>query len=478
MMNHSQTKEQCVIGIVGLGLMGRNLLLNMADHGISVAGYDQDLNKVESLYQTVKRHDVYLTANLKDFIDVLRLPRAILLLVPAGTIIDAVINQILPYLQENDLIIDAGNSYFKDTNARLQQLKANHIQFLGLGISGGEEGARQGPSLMPGGTPEAYEQVRPLLEAIAAKVNGVPCVSYLGVGSAGHFVKMVHNGIEYAMMQLIAESYDLMKRGLGLNNNQLGDVFAKWNAGDLKGYLVDITSHIFNKIDETGQRPIDMILGRVKQKGTGMWTSQIARELQVPIPTIDLAVTMRDFSAYTKEREHADEIYKNPARRFNMDDLNAFIIELGHALFTAIIIVYAQGLSLLAVASDKYDYHLDLEAIARIWRAGCIIRTALLDDIYAAFREQKHLPNILLDANLSEKIIKFQHHLRQVICHSAAVGIPVPALMASLSYLDTYRSAWLPANLIQAQRDYFGSHTYQRIDTPGVFHTQWREGVS
>jgi 6-phosphogluconate dehydrogenase len=389
--------------------------------------------------------------------------------------VDSVINDLLALLRPGDLIIDAGNSYFKDTDVRLRHLTAKGIQFLGVGVSGGEEGARHGPSIMPGGPKEAYERVRSVLEAVAAKVSGDPCVTYLGPGSAGHFVKMVHNGIEYGMMQLIAETYDLMKRGLALNDDQLRDVYSKWNNGELNGYLMEISSHIFGKVDgTTGRRLIDEILDVAKQKGTGMWTSQSAMELQVPIPTIDLAVAMRDLSVFAKERVQASAIYQRSQRRFTGDH-DTFLTQLSHALFAGMIIIYAQGLALLAVASDQYEYHLDLEAVARIWRGGCIIRAALLEDICAAFHARPDLPNLLLDPQLSRKVMKHQEDLRRVICQAAESGVPVPGLMVSLGYLDAYRSAWLPANLIQAQRDCFGAHTYERIDAKGTFHTEWEK---
>jgi len=398
-----------------------------------------------------------------------------MMLVPAGAPVDSVIKDLLPHLDKGDLIIDAGNSYFKDTDLRARSLAAKGIQFLGVGVSGGEEGARHGPSIMPGGPKEAYELVRPVFEAAAAKVNGDPCVTWLGPGSAGHFVKMVHNGIEYGIMQLIAETYDLMKRGLDLNDDEMHEVFALWNEGELNGYLVEITSHIFSKQDEkTGKRLIDEILDVAKQKGTGMWTSQSAMELQVPLPTIDLAVAMRDLSVFAKEREQAGAIYQRSLRDFN-SDRETFLTQLRHALYASMIITYAQGLELLAVASDKYEYHLDLEAVARIWRGGCIIRAVLLEDICAAFRARGDLPNLLLDPNLSNKVSEHEEDLRRVVCQAAESGVPAPGLMVSLGYLDAYRSAWLPANLIQAQRDYFGAHTYERIDAKGAFHTQWEK---
>jgi 6-phosphogluconate dehydrogenase len=474
-MTNKQSQQQFEIGMVGLGVMGRNLVLNMADHGHSVAGYDNDATKVAALRRETENRHIRAAADIKGFIALLRRQRAIMLLVPAGAPVDSVIKDVLPHLDKGDLIIDAGNSYFKDTDVRARNLAAKGIQFLGVGVSGGEEGARHGPSIMPGGPKEAYGRVRPVFEAVAAKVNGDPCVTWLGPGSAGHFVKMVHNGIEYAVMQLIAETYDLMKRGFALSDDQLREVFNAWNKGELNGYLMEITSHIFSKVDErTGQRLIDEILDVAKQKGTGMWTSQSAMELQVPIPTIDLAVAMRDLSVFAKERELASTIFQRSQRRLTGEH-DRFLTQLGRALFAGMIIIYAQGMALLAVASDKYGYHLNLEAVARIWRGGCIIRAALLEDICAAFHARRDLPNLLLDPNLSHKVMEHQEDLRQVVCQAAESGVPTPGLMVSLGYLDAYRSAWLPANLIQAQRDYFGAHTYERVDAKGTFHMEWEK---
>ena len=474
-MINKQSQQQYDIGMVGLGVMGRNLLLNMADHNFSVAGYDKDQTKIEALRRETAERNIRGEANILSFVELLRRPRAIMMLVPAGAPVDSVITDLLPHLDKGDLIIDAGNSYFKDTDLRARNLSAQDIQFLGVGVSGGEEGARHGPSIMPGGPKEAYERVRPVFEAAAAKVNGEPCVTWLGPGSAGHFVKMVHNGIEYGVMQLIAEAYDLMKRGLGLTDDEMHEVYVLWNKGELSGYLIEITSHILSKREEkTGKRLIDEILDVAKQKGTGMWTSQSAMELQVPIPTIDLAVAMRDLSMFAKEREQASAIYQRTPRHFT-GDRETFFMQLGSALLVGMITVYAQGLALMVVASDKYKYHLDLEAVARIWRGGCIIRAALLEDICAAFHARRDLLNLLLAPNLSHKVLEHEECLRQVVCQAAELGVPAPGLMVSLGYLDAYRSARLPANLIQAQRDYFGAHTYERVDAKGAFHTEWEK---
>ena len=474
-MTNKQSDHQYEIGMVGLGVMGRNLLLNMADHGFSVAGYDKDPTKVEALRQEAENREIRGASDIKEFIGLLRQPRAVMMLVPAGAPVDSVIKELLLYLQPGDLIIDGGNSYFKDTDVRARNLEAQGIHFLGVGVSGGEEGARHGPSFMPGGPKEAYERVRPIFEAAAAKVNGVPCVTWLGPKSAGHYVKMVHNGIEYGLMQLIAESYDLMKRGLGFNDDEIQKVYASWNKGELNGYLMEITSKIFSKQDEkTGKRLIDEILDVAKQKGTGMWTSQSAMELQVPIPTIDLAVAMRDLSIFAKERNQASKIYQLPLPRIK-SDRNNFLKRLESALYAAILITYAQGLALLVVASDEYKYNIDMKSIPQIWRGGCIIRSALLEDFCSAFSHKRDLPNLLLDPTISRKLLEHQESLRQVVCRGAESGVPVPGLMVSLGYFDAYRSAWLPANLIQAQRDYFGAHTYERIDAKGTFHMEWQK---
>lgn len=461
------------IGMIGLGVMGRNFLLNIASHGFSAAGYDKDLEKVKALRSETQELKIQSAEDISEFISLLRKPRAIIMLVPAGKPVDSVIQDLLPHLEPGDLIIDAGNSYFKDTNLRTLNLDKLGIHFMGVGISGGEEGARKGPSIMPGGSKEAYERIRPIFEAAAAKYENVPCVTYLGSGSSGHFVKMIHNGIEYAIMQLISETYDLLKRGLGFNDNQLHEVYEEWNKGVLNCYLLDITNQIFCKNDEnTGKRLIDEILDVARQKGTGMWTSQSAMELQVPVPTIDMAVMMRDLSVFELERNKAESIYIRPILHFN-GDTKIFLTQLRNAFYSGMIIAYAQGMSILSIASQKYQYNIELESVARIWRGGCIIRAVLLEDIRNAYISKPDLQNLLLDQNISRMIIDNQEDLRAIVCKAAEIGVPVPSLMASLSYLDAMRSAWLPANLIQAQRDYFGAHTYERIDSKGTFHTDW-----
>ncbi|MEP7137950.1 MAG: NADP-dependent phosphogluconate dehydrogenase [Chloroflexota bacterium] len=466
-------KQKYEIGMVGLGVMGRNLVLNIADHGFSVSGYDKDLSKVQELQTNAGSRAINATKSLEEFISVLSIPRVIMMLVPAGKIVDSVIRDLLPHLERGDLIIDAGNSHFKDTELRSKSLAEKGILYMGVGVSGGEEGARHGPSLMPGGSKEAYERVRPIFEAVAAHVDGVPCVTYLGSGSVGHYVKMVHNGIEYGLMQLIAESYDLMKRGLGLSDEKMSVVYSSWNESELNAYLIEITSHILCKIDErTGKNLLDMILDEAEQNGTGMWASQDAMAIEVPTPVIDAAVAMRNLSALNSEREAASMPLNVQSPHFDGDQ-DAIITQLKGALYASMIITYAQGMAQLRTASQVYDYNLNLEDVARIWRGGCIIRAALLEDIRAAFHAHPDLPNLLNDNPLSQMVISKQDDLRAAVGLGVKLGLPIPGLMASLAYFDGYRSAWLPANLIQAQRDDFGAHTYERVDMRGDFHTNW-----
>jgi 6-phosphogluconate dehydrogenase len=466
-------EQKYEIGMIGLGVMGRNLVLNIADHGFSVSGYDTDLSKVQELQKEVGSRIINAAESLDEFVSVLSTPRAIMMLVPAGQVVDNVIRDLIPRLERGDLIIDAGNSHFKDTDLRSKSLGEKGILYMGVGISGGEDGARHGPSLMPGGPKEAFERVRPILEAVAAHVDGVPCVTYLGPGSAGHYVKMVHNGIEYGLMQLIAESYDLMKRGLELSDAELSIIYANWNEDVLNAYLIEITSRIFTQVDErTGKRLIDVILDEAGQKGTGMWTSQDAMDIQVPTPVIDAAVVARNLSAMKSERESASKNIKVRATRFK-GDRDTILNQLKSAMYTSMIITYAQGMSQLHAASEVYEYSLNLEDVARIWRGGCIIRAAVLENIQAAYHAEPDLPNLLNDSWLGKAVTAGQKDLRKVVGLAGKLGLPIPCLMASLAYFDGYRSAWLPANLIQAQRDDFGAHTYERVDAKGVFHTRW-----
>ena len=468
-------ERTCEIGVVGLGVMGSNLLLNIADHGFAVAGYNRDPSRLQSLLAETGERAVRGALSLEALAGMLRPPRAVLMLVSAGSAVDEVIKGLLPYLAPGDLIMDGGNSFFEDTDARAKTLAEKGILYMGVGISGGEEGARRGPSIMPGGPREGYERVRPILEAIAAHVNGEPCVAYLGPGSAGDYVKMVHNGIEYGLMQLIAECYDLMKRGLGLGNDDLHAVFDQWNAAELNGYLMEITARVFLEVDDkTGRRLVDLILDKAKQKGTGEWASQNAMRLGVPVPTIDVAVAARNLSALKDERVAAGNLLHGPAPRIGKER-GDFVARLREALYAAMIITYAQGMAQLRGASLANGYHLSLEDVARIWRGGCIIRAALLEKIRDAFRVQPDLTNLLIDPFLGKEVERRQEALREVVGAAAAAGIPTPGLMVSLAYFDSYRSAWLPANLVQAQRDFFGAHTYERVDAKGSFHTEWTE---
>ncbi|AFM24807.1 NADP-dependent phosphogluconate dehydrogenase [Desulfomonile tiedjei] len=460
------------IGLVGLGVMGRNLALNFRDKGFSVAGFDIDSSKVKALNTDAMERRFEGYGSVEDFVSALKTPCAILMLVPAGKPVDMAIKDFLPHLNPGDLIIDAGNSHFSDTDRRIEYVSEKGIHFMGVGVSGGEKGARYGPSIMPGGNKEAYEQVRPLFEAAAAQVNGDPCVAYLGSGSAGHYVKMVHNGIEYGIMQLIGETYDIMKRGLQFDAERLHQVYEEWNQGELESYLVQITSGIFLQRDKKTSLPlIDRILDEAKQKGTGKWASQDSMDLGIPLSTMDTAVVMRHLSALRHDRQQGASIFGECG---SFEDKSEVQVEdLRNALYACTIMTYAQGMALLSAASKHYQYDVPLSDVARIWRGGCIIRAAVLEKIRSAFEKRPDLSNLMFDESLGKKINECQGSLRKLVRSATAVGIPIPAFAASLSYFDSFRSSWLPANLIQAQRDYFGSHTYERIDEPGAFHTEW-----
>ncbi|TET81386.1 MAG: NADP-dependent phosphogluconate dehydrogenase [Anaerolineales bacterium] len=465
--------EKADIGIIGLGVMGQNLALNMERNGYRVAGYDIDTQKVDNFVAAHPEKKLVSCATREAFVAAMERPRKIMMMVTAGAPVDAVIKDIKPLLEQGDLLIDGGNSFFKDTERRAEELEANGILYIGTGVSGGEEGALWGPSIMPGGKPEAWEILRPVFEAIAAKVDDEPCVTYIGPGGSGHYVKMIHNGIEYGDMQLIAEAYDIMHRGLGLTAEELHQVFAEWNEGELSSYLIEITRDIFARLDqEIGKPLVDLILDEAKQKGTGKWTSQNALDLGVPTPTINAAVESRIISAYKEERVAASEVISGPEIAFD-GDRNQMIKTLQDALYAAKICSYAQGMALLKAASDEYDYNLDKGDIARIWRGGCIIRARLLEDIRAAYSRNPKLVNLLMDPFFREAVDSRQAALRTVVGTATGMGIPVLAMSASLAYFDAYRTARLPANLTQAQRDYFGAHTYRRIDKEGVFHTEW-----
>lgn len=473
------SRAACDLGLVGLGVMGRNLALNFTDHGFKVAVYNRTPDKTRTFIADAGAgRDLHPTDSLSALRDALRPPRAVLIMVPAGPPVDAVIAELTPLMAPGDLIIDGGNSHFADTDRRARELAAAGLLFLGLGVSGGELGARYGPSLMPGGSREGYDRLEPLLTAAAARVNGEPCVAYLGPGAAGHFVKMVHNGIEYALEQLIAESYDLLRRGLGLNFDELADVFTTYNRGRLKSYLVEITSHILKRREEhTGQPLVALIQDVAEQKGTGIWTSKAALDLGMPIPTIDVAVAWRHLSTLKREREAAAGILPGPGPFSpGAGGWLGFIGKLENALWASFLTTFAQGLALLRRASEVLHYNLDLATVTRVWRGGCIIRAALLEDILAVYQARPDLPNVLLEPDLGRKVAVRQGDWREVVKAAVDWGLPAPAFMASLAYLDAYRSRRLPANLIQAQRDYFGAHTYERVDRDGAFHTEWLPG--
>lgn len=465
------------IGIVGLGVMGRMLALNMARNGFRVAGYDLDGDKVLTLNAAGDGKAVGYQI-LGDFFGLLERPRKILMMVPAGKPVDAVIAGLRPALDRGDLLIDGGNSHFRDTERRAAALEADGIRYIGTGVSGGEYGALWGPSIMPGGDPKAWSLVRPIFEAISAKVaepDGTlsPCVAYIGPQGAGHFVKMVHNGIEYGDMQLIAETYDVLHRGLGLSALQLRDIFARWNEGDLQSYLIEITRDIFATLDEeTGKPLVDVILDEAQHKGTGKWTSQSALDLGAAAPMISAAVEARMLSSYKEERVRASKFLGGPKPAFD-GDVDAFVDTMERAMYAAKICSYAQGFGVLRAASMEYEYDLNYGEIAKIWRGGCIIRAQFLNKITAAFARDANLPNLLLDASLGKAVEACQDALRQVICYATTNGVPMPVFSSALAYFDAYRSERLPANLLQSQRDYFGAHTYRRIDREGTFHTDW-----
>jgi len=465
--------EKADIGLIGLAVMGQNLVLNMARNGYRVAVYNRTTQTMRDFLAANPDQGLSGAETLKDLVAALSRPRKIMLMVKAGKPVDAVIDQLKPLLDADDLIIDGGNSHFKDTERRSKALEQAGLRYMGTGISGGEEGALWGPSIMPGGQEEAWELVQPMFEAIAAKVNGDPCVTYIGPRGAGHYVKMVHNGIEYGDMQLIAEAYDIMQRGLGLKAPALHEVFAEWNRGKLASYLIEITSDIFTHVDdETGMPLVDVILDQAEQKGTGKWASQDALDLGVPTPTITAAVEARTLSAYKEERIAGSAVLSAPTAAMDVDE-KAMIETLRDALYEGRIAVYAQGMALLNAASHAYKYKLQYGDIARIWRGGCIIRARLLEDIRVALSRNPGLPNLLLAPAMQEIVDQHRGALRQVVQAAVEHGIPVPAMSSALNYLDGYRTFRLPANLIQAQRDYFGAHTYRRTDREGVFHTQW-----
>ncbi len=463
------------VGIVGLGVMGHNLALNMERNGFPVVGYDVDASKVRSFRAgAASGKNISGVDSPEALMDVLDSPRRILLMVPAGPPVDIAIDHLKPYMRRGDILMDGGNSFFLDTERRNKALDLEGYNYLGVGVSGGEEGALWGPAIMPGGQREAWDATASIFQAIAAKAeDGAPCVDYMGPRGAGHYVKMVHNGIEYGDMQLIAEVYDVLRRGLGLSTAELADVFAEWNEGELKSYLIEITTDILRHADsETGMPLVDLILDEAAQKGTGKWTSQTALDVGAPVPTINAAVESRILSSLKVERVRASAVLHGPKPHYE-GERKGLLDAARQALYAGKIASYAQGLALLQIASREYKYDFPIAEIARIWRAGCIIRASLLSDITAAFRRNPGLCNLLLDDVFRDAVESRQEAWRHFVESAISMGTPVLALGASLAYFDAYRSERLPANLTQAQRDYFGAHTYRRLDRDGVFHTDW-----
>ncbi len=461
-------------GLIGLAVMGENLALNVERNGFPIAVYNRSREKTDTFMATrASGKNVKPTYSLPELIESLERPRKILIMVKAGDPVDAVINELKPLLEPEDILIDGGNSLFYDTDRRTAELEKAGLQFIGMGVSGGEEGALNGPSLMPGGQRSAYEALEPIVTKIAAQVDDGPCVTYIGPGSAGHYVKMVHNGIEYGDMQLIAEAYDLLKTGLGMGAQELHDTFSAWNNTELASFLIEITADIFTKMDEDGTPLVEKILDKAGQKGTGKWTVESAFDLGVPIPTMIAAVTARVISSYKTDRVAASKVLTSYTTGKYEGERAEFINAVRDALYCSKICSYAQGMALLAKASQEMMYGLNLGEIARIWKGGCIIRAGFLNLIKDAFGRRPDLPNLLVDEHFTQSILTKEKAWRTVVMAAAQIGIPVPAFSASLDYFDSYRRERLPQNLTQAQRDYFGAHTYERIDREGSFHTEW-----
>jgi len=466
------------IGLIGLAVMGENLVLNMSDHGFKVAVYNRTVSKVDDfLANRAQGRDIVGAHSLEEFVGLLARPRKVMLMVKAGQAVDDFIQMLVPLLEPGDIIIDGGNSFFKDTIRRTRELEEKGLLYIGTGVSGGEEGARHGPSIMPGGSPEAWPHVKPILQAIAAKVaDGSPCCDWVGPDGAGHFVKMVHNGIEYGDMQLISEAYFIMSTALGMPAEELHETFSRWNAGDLDSYLIDITARIFAKKDpETGRPLVDVILDTAGQKGTGKWTSQIALDLGISTPTITEAVFARCISAIKRERVAASRVLRGPQASY-AGDRAAFVEAIRDALYASKICSYAQGFALMREASKEYGWGLNFGQIALMWREGCIIRARFLERIKEAFDAEPDLANLLLAPYFRDAVQSAQDNWRRVVGEAVRMGIPVPAFSSAICYFDSYRRDRLPANLIQAQRDFFGAHTYERVDREGVFHTDWLSG--
>ncbi|MFB5760627.1 NADP-dependent phosphogluconate dehydrogenase [Paenibacillus medicaginis] len=468
------SKQQ--IGVVGLAVMGKNLALNIESKGFSVSLYNRSAEKTKELLEESPGKNFAGTYSIEEFVQSLEVPRRILIMVKAGQPTDDTINQLVPYLDEGDILIDGGNAYFPDTQRRNKELSAKGLRFIGAGVSGGEEGALKGPAIMPGGQKEAYELVEPILTAISAKVNGDACSTYIGPDGAGHYVKMVHNGIEYGDMQLIGEAYHILKDVLNVSTSELHEIFSEWNNGELDSYLIEITADIFSKVDpETGKPMVDVILDSAGQKGTGKWTSQSALDLGVPLSIITESVFSRFISAMKEERVAASQKLNGPATASYDGDAKELIEAVRQALYASKIASYAQGFAQMRAASEEYNWNLDYGKIAMIFRGGCIIRARFLQNIKDAYDRNPELKNLFLDDYFGGVIESYQEAWRKVVAIAVTRGIPVPAFASALAYYDSYRSERLPANLLQAQRDYFGAHTFQRTDREGTFHFQWMD---
>ena len=469
--------NQCDIGLIGLAVMGENLVLNMESKGFTVAVYNRTAAVTEKFaVNRARGKNIQPTTTMEEFVGALQRPRKVMIMVKAGAPVDSVISQLVPLLEKGDVIIDGGNSLFTDTQRRCKELEGRGIHFVGCGVSGGEEGALKGPSLMPGGPRESWEIIAPIFRKIAAVVDGEPCCRYMGPDGAGHYVKMVHNGIEYGDMQLICEAYAILSGVLGLTTDELAGIFSEWNRGDLDSYLIDITAQIFRKKDpETGRPMVDVILDKAGQKGTGIWTLQSAISQSVVISTINAAVEARVISSRKEDRVKASKILPPPQVEKFKGDRDGLITAVRDALYASKIVSYAQGMELLGAASKQFNWNLNFGDIATIWRGGCIIRAKFLNRIVEAYARDPGLNNLLLDSYFTEIIRKTQHNWRIAVATAVQQGVAVPAFSASLGYYDSYRQARLPSNLLQAQRDFFGAHTYERVDKPGVFHTEWMQ---
>ncbi|MBB3126719.1 6-phosphogluconate dehydrogenase [Paenibacillus rhizosphaerae] len=468
------SKQQ--IGVAGLAVMGKNLAMNMESKGFAVALYNRSPEKTKELLAEAEGKNFVGTFSIEEFVQSLETPRKIMMMVKAGGPTDALIEQLVPHLEEGDILIDGGNAFFPDTERRYRELQAKGIRFIGAGVSGGEEGALKGPAIMPGGQKDAYELVEPILTAISAKVNGDPCSTYIGEGGSGHYVKMVHNGIEYGDMQLIGEAYHLLKDVLGLGTEELHDIFTEWNRGELDSYLIEITADIFSKKDpDTGKPMVDVILDAAGQKGTGKWTSQSSLDLGVPLSIVTESVFARFLSAMKEERVEASKILKGPHTAPYEGDEREFVEAVRKALYASKICSYAQGFAQLRAASEEFNWNLNFGSIAMIFRGGCIIRARFLENIKQAYDKNPELKNLLLDDYFGWVVTNYQDAWRNVVAVAMQRGIPVPAFASALAYYDSYRTERLPANLLQAQRDYFGAHTFQRVDKEGTFHFQWIE---